>query len=864
MNLPNELDFPKEYAIPLIESSFDEIFDKEGRFRSGYEVIFPFFQGQPEQRLRSIKKRIDFVLREQGVTFGESRVSGYIERAWYLDMIPHLITEEEFKKVEAGTKQRLLALNTFLQDIYSTQRILKDKIIPLDLVLGEKNFLRDCVNVNVPNGIYLHIGAFDLVRKSDGEFAVLDDNLTIPSGVSYAMINRQIMRQQFPTLFNNMQIRQIWDTPFIILSRLRESAPKQIENPNIVLLSPGIYNEAYSEHEILASRMGIPLVLPKDLIVKENYVYMKTVRGLSKVDVIYRRIQDFYIDPVCFYQESVLGVPGLFSCVRHGNVTIANAIGCGVVSSKALLAYSNKIIKYYLNEEPLLETVETFLLDDKKQREYIFEHISKFVIKTTQGTGGYGVYIGEECTKKELEELQAKVEKNPLNYIAQPLIPLSYTNVLNFPNMERRYVETRFFTFLGNSFSLSSCALTRVSPHKDSMMVTNSRGGGSKDTWIMGKSERNASRFVVPISKNRSKEFILSRVAESLFWLGRYVNRAFLIANVLQVMYASEIDILLGTERSSFNSLMKIISRLTGTPILKILRQESNETWYIRFFKLAVYDSKNPYSMQANLNYSMNNAREIQNMLSNDMWVSLRKLVEFLEKVPGKTEQDTASLEDIFEWLSGVVHYSQSFYGASLDTFSRQDTMQFIQLGRYIEHCNAIVQVLKSSIQYLVKISNQTDDIYYLQPMIIVTLKFLHSYEAYQWSYESRFDPYLAYRMIVIDREFNNSFVSSIEKIKQILISLNPEKSYNDNSPEHVCDMLVSRAYSFDLKTYLGFPEIKRAMISRGRKFFDSKIEITPGFWASDLKAGIDLLGNKIMDRYSNLTSTIPFTLKEL
>jgi uncharacterized circularly permuted ATP-grasp superfamily protein/uncharacterized alpha-E superfamily protein len=865
MNQEQHIDANREYSALPKGEFFDEIFNPDGNLRNGYESIIPFFRDQPEERLRSIKKRMDFVLKEQGITFGEARTSGYVERSWYLDMIPHIINEEEFKKVEAGTKQRLIALNMFLQDIYSEQRILRDKVIPLHLVLGDKNYLRDCVNVQVPRGIYLHLGAFDLLRKEDGNFVVLDDNLTIPSGVSYAMVNRQVMRQQFPALFNNMQIRQIWDTPALMLSRLRESAPKQVENPNIVILSPGIYNEAYSEHELLASRMGIPLVLPKDLIVKENCVYMKTVSGVSRVDVIYRRIQDYFIDPVCFFEDSVLGVPGIFSCVRHGNVTVANAIGCGVVSSKALLPYSDKIIEYYLSEKPVLETVETFLLEDEKERNYVFDHITKFVVKTTQGTGGYGVYIGEECTKKELEELKALVDKNPFQYVAQPLISLSHTRVMNFPTMEKRYVETRFFTFLGSGFSLSSCALTRVSPRKDSMIVTNSRGGGSKDTWIMGSTGKVATRFIVPVGKNRSKDFILSRVAESLFWLGRYVNRSLMIANVLQVMYTSEIDILLGTEQSSYNSLIRTISRLTGAPIRAVM-ESGNESlpWYIRFFNFTVHDKSNPYSMHSNLTYAMNNAREIQNMLSNDMWISLRKLLEFLGNVPGKEGEGGISLEDLLEWLSGVVHYSQSFYGATLDTFSRQDTMEFIQLGRYMEHCNAIVQVLKSTIQYLVRITDEDDNQYHLQPFVIVILKFLNSFEAYQWSYESRFDPYLAYRMIVVDREFSNSLVSCLENIKRVLQSLNPEKSYNDNSPEHICDMLISRCYSFDLKGNLGFPELKRSMISRGRKFFDSKTEITPGFWASDLKAGVELLGIKIMDRYSNLTSTTPFTVNEI
>lgn len=775
-----------------------------------------------------------------------------------MDLIPHIITNEEFQFIENGIKQRLTALNLFLKDIYSRQQILKDKIIPLYIIFSDKNYLRDCVNLKVPQDVYLHIGAFDLLRAGNGDFYILDDNITIPSGVSYALLNRQIMRQQFPDLFNKMQIRQIWDTTTLMLSRLRECAPSQVENPKIVLLSPGIFNEAYSEHELLAKRMGIPLVLPKDLIVKENYVYMKTIAGLSRVDVIYRRIADNYIDPVSFFQDSVLGVPGIFSCVRQGNVTVANAIGAGVASSKALLPFMDKIVKYYLKEEPILKTAPTFLMTDEKLRDDVFQNITKYIIKPIQGTGGVGMVIGSEAASTELEEIKKHVLHNPKNFIAQPLIPLSHSQIFINDGLESRYVETRFFSFMGAKFSLSNCALTRVSPRRDSILVTNSRGGGSKDTWIMGKSDVFSNRFIITSYQSKSKNFILSRVAESLFWLGRYVNRGLTTANVLQVAFTSEIDVLLGREESSYNSLISSISKLTGSPLKKIMKLEEN--WQLAIFKHAVQDEKNPYSMKSNLNYAMNNAREIQSMLSSEMWISLKKLLEYLGNP--KIGKD-GSIDELAEWLGGVIHYSQSFYGATLDTFSRQEVLQFAQLGRLVEHCNSIILVIKSTIQYMVR-ANRIEDIYNnLQPYLIVILKFLNSYEAYQWSYESRFDPYLSYRMLVVDRDFSNSLVSCLEKIKTILHGVNLDRGYKDNSPEYVCDMLISRAYSFDLKGKLSFAEDRKENLqSRGVNFFVSqKGEITPGFWAMDLKAGIELLGSQIMDRYSNVSSPTPFTV---
>jgi len=838
--------------------TFDELLNESKEFRTGYETIYPYFQSMSLEKLKSIRKRIDFVLREQGITFGGSQTNGGAEKTWMIDMIPHVITNDEFLKIELGLKQRLTALNLFLKDIYSRQQILKDKVIPIDIIFNDSNYLRECVNLNVPRDVYLHIGAFDLLRDKNGDFIILDDNITIPSGISYSLLNRQILRQQFPNLFNKMQIRQIWDTASTILSRLRECAPVSVENPKIVLLSPGIFNEAYSEHELLAKRMGIPLVLPKDLLVKENFIYMKTITGLSRVDVIYRRIEDYYLDPVSFFQDSVLGVPGILSSVRQGNVTIANAIGSGVASSKALLPYMNQIMKYYMNEDPIIKTAPTTLMSKEKERLHIFENIEKYVIKPIQGTGGVGMVIGSEATPAEIENMKSKVSQNPSNFIAQPLITLSNSQIFTNDTLESRYVETRFFTFLGAKFSLSNSALTRVSAKKNSILVTNSRGGGSKDTWIMGKSEVTASRFQINSVNNRSKNFILSRVAESLFWLGRYINRALTTANVLQVAYTSEIDVLLGKEESSYNTLISSISHLTGSPLRRHMRH--NESWQMGLFNHAVLDQKNPGSMRSNLTYAMMNAREIQSMLSGEMWISLKKLLEYLGNL--RTGQDM-HIEDLSEWLTGVAHYSQSFYGATLDTFSRQEVLQFAQLGRLVEHCNSIVIVLKSTIQYMVR-ANSREDVYNnLQPFLIVMLKFLNSYEAYQWTYESRFDPYLSYRMLVVDRDFSNSLVSCLERIKSILNAVSVDRSYKDGSPEFVCDMLISRAYSFDLKGKLAFAEEKKNdLLTRGVQFFDSqKGEITPGFWAQDLKAGVELLSSQIMDRYSNVSSPTPFTV---
>ncbi|HMV77262.1 MAG TPA: circularly permuted type 2 ATP-grasp protein [Leptospiraceae bacterium] len=839
------------------KESFHEMYGHSGsKIRKEYDHILSHLKSENPESLRSLRKRIDFVLKEQGITFGESRKNEVIQREWYLDLIPHVISEDEFVFMESALKQRLSAYNSFLNDIYSERNILKEGIIPKEIILSDPNYIRDCTGIKLPKNIYIHMAAFDVVRSDDGKFLVLDDNMTIPSGISYAMTNRQVLRQQFPRIFQDAPVRQIWDTASAMYSILKECTPVY-DNPLVVLLSPGIFNEAYSEHELLASNMGIPLVLPKDLIVKDNHVYMKTVHGLARVDVIYRRIQDYYLDPVCFYQDSVLGVPGLFSCVRNGNVTVANAIGSGIASSKALLPFVDEIIRFYTKKEPLMHTVPSFLLSNPKDREYIFNHIHQFVIKPIHGTGGSGILIGCESTVSQVEAFRKKTDADPLGYIAQKLIPLSKSRIFDQKGFAERFVETRFYGFQGSSFYLSSCALTRVSPEDNTMMVCNSMGGGSKDTWVLGKSisySKNEKNF----SYASGKRLLLSRVAENLFWLGRYVNRGFTTANVLLIAYTSEIDILLGQGDPSFNSLIKTLSKITRTPVKSFLKK--GRGWQMEFFRGAITDAKNPSSMISSINYAMNNAREIQSYLSNDMWVSLKKLTEYLSMLPVR-EGGSINVEDLSQWLVGVIHYAQSFYGSALDTFSRQDILQFIQLGRYVEHCSNIITVLKNTIQFLVRIIGEKTQFPNIQPFIIVLLKILNSYEAYLWYHQSIFDPYLAYNMITTDRDFNNSLVSTLDKMKQILTSMRNEENVpeDETSPEYICDILISRAFSFNLRENLGktSPEYK---VRKFEHFLYTKNEVHPGYWANHLKAGIELLGGKIMDRYSNITSPTSFT----
>lgn len=835
--------------------SFDEItsksyLDNETKVTE-YSKILHSIQSQSITGLQSIKKRIDFLLKEQSVTF--TRTTSKQEGSWDLDIIPHIITEKEFEYIESGCKQRILALNALLNDIYSKgneARILKEKIIPLPVILGDENYLRNCVGVSVPQNMYLHVCAFDLIRSPDGTYKAIDDNVTIPSGIGYSIINRQVLRQQYPDIFQNIQLHSVMDVISTMLSRFRECAPTSVNDPRVVLLSPGIYNEAFTEHEFLANKMGIPLVLPKDLIVKDNHVFMRTVNGFDPVDIIYRRIQDFYIDPVSFFQDSVLGVPGLMSSVRAGNVSVLNAIGCGVASSKGLLPYTDKIIRFYLDEEPIIQTAQTHLLYENSLIDSVFQNISKYVIKPIQGSGGRGILIGQESSKKAIQEFKSKVISNPYKFIAQELIPLSKSLVFDGNNLDKRFVESRIYCFSGKTISVSTAALTRVSPRLDTLMVCNSMGGGSKDTWVL-KENKEISPIIYKISQKyfHNKTHILSRVAENLFWLGRYVNRILSTANLFLVTYSSEIDQLLGKKDPAYKNILKAMVKLSGSSESVI--QKSEDPWQIAFYDHAIADSKNSSSMVSNIGYVMNNAREIQNYLPTDMWISLRKIYEKLRVIPKVNKVDDAKMEYFILWLESILHYSQSFYGFSRDTFSRQEVLQYIELGRHIEHSYSILSVVQTTLQFLYGFRKTTNVYNNLQPFIIILLKILNSYEAFQWNYQLSFQPYIAYRMLIYDKDFNMSLVNCLSRIKTLCISDHLEPTQNpDTTPEYLCDLLISMTYSLNLKKLTDdFSDGKLDSITLDTITGQKNIPIN--VWADSMIRGLNLLSIKIMDKYN-------------
>jgi uncharacterized circularly permuted ATP-grasp superfamily protein len=428
---------------------------------------------------------VDLAFLRRGVTFTVYSDSQGTERIFPFDLIPRIIPAAEWKRIEAGLIQRLTALNMFLDDIYHGQKALKDRIVPAALILGAKHFRREFMNFSVPKGIYVHICGTDLIRDAAGNYLVLEDNLRCPSGASYMIENRSAMRRAFPNVFQSYGVRPVEGYADQLLKGLLYIAPGNQDKPNVVLLTPGVYNSAYFEHCFLARQMGIPIVEGRDLVVRDSRVYMRTTAGLVPVDVIYRRIDDDFLDPTVFREDSMLGVPGLVNAYRSGNVALANSIGTGVADDKVIYAYVPKLIKYYLGEDPILPNVNTYLASENTDRKFILENIEKLVVKSANEAGGYGMLIGPASSKAECESFRAQVAANPRNFIAQDPIMLSRSPTWCDGRLEGRHIDLRPYILYGEKVTVTPGGLTRVALRKGSLVVNSSQGGGSKDTWVL-------------------------------------------------------------------------------------------------------------------------------------------------------------------------------------------------------------------------------------------------------------------------------------------------------------------------------------------------------------------------------------------
>jgi uncharacterized circularly permuted ATP-grasp superfamily protein len=464
---------------------YDEMFEARGRPRAGYELLTKKLESMAEQDILRRQLAAERALLDMGITFNVYGSEHGTEKIFPFDIVPRVVEAAEWTTIERGLKQRIHALNLFVDDMYHGQRVLSDGVVPRELVASAKSYLQPCQGLRPPKGIWCHVVGTDLVRDRDGQYYVLEDNLRCPSGVSYVLENRELMKRTFPQVFEASRVRPVEIYPGKLLEMLQSIAPAGVENPTCVVLTPGVYNSAYFEHSFLAQQMGIELVEGRDLVVRNGEVAMRTTQGLRRVDVIYRRIDDVFLDPKTFRPDSLLGVEGLMDVYRAGRVSMANAPGTGIADDKVLYAYVPKIIRYYLGEDAILPNVPTYVCRDDKERAYVVANLDKLVVKAANESGGYGMLIGPHATVAERETFAGLIEADPRNYIAQPMLGLSRVPTIVGDHFEGRHVDLRPYVLYGEDIYVLPGGLTRVALKAGSCVVNSSQGGGSKDTWVL-------------------------------------------------------------------------------------------------------------------------------------------------------------------------------------------------------------------------------------------------------------------------------------------------------------------------------------------------------------------------------------------
>ena len=479
---------PKSHPLERYEPGvfFDEMLEAGCAARPHYRRFREMFQQLTPQDFDHKRQSVDLAFLRQGITFNVYGDSAGAEKIFPFDLLPRIIPASEWEMLERGLTQRITALNLFLHDIYHEQKILKDGVIPPFYVLSGNHFRREFVNFNVPRDIYVHVCGTDLIRGADGHYMVLEDNARCPSGVSYVLENRRAMKRAFPAMFEGIGVRPVENYPQELLKMLQHVAPGGVSDPTVVLLTPGAYNSAYFEHTYLARQMGIEIVEGRDLVVRDAHVFMRTTKGLQAVHVIYRRVDDDFLDPTVFRRDSMLGVPGLVNAYRAGNVSLANSIGTGIADDKVMYYFVPRMIKYYLDQEPIIPNVPTYLANEESDKKYILENLNQLVVKAANESGGYGMLMGPKATRTELKEFGKRIEADPRNYIAQPMISLSrHPTRLDNGGFDGRHIDLRPFVLYGDKVVIAPGGLTRVALRKGSLVVNSSQGGGSKDTWVL-------------------------------------------------------------------------------------------------------------------------------------------------------------------------------------------------------------------------------------------------------------------------------------------------------------------------------------------------------------------------------------------
>lgn len=657
---------------------FDEAVAQNGEIRASYKQILSELQSVDASTIANLQKLKDSLFRTRDVTFTVYGDEAGTDRTFPIDLVPRIIEQAEWETVELGLGQRLKALNLFLADIYENDaQIAKDGIIPLEFITSCKGYNPKAVGLPQPKNARALVAGIDLVRDGKGNYLVLEDNLRVPSGVSYVLENRSAMANLMPNLIQSACIRPVEQYPTLLLRALQSLANHKAAAPTVVLLTPGVYNSAYFEHAFLAQNMGIELVEGRDLFVDDATVWMRTTRGKKKVDVVYSRIDDDFLDPLEFREDSMLGVPGIIEAIRQGNVSIANAIGNGVADNKAMYTFVPQMISYYLGQKPILDNVETYLLDDEEKRQHILADPSNYVIKTVDGSGGYDIFIGPRASQEEVTEICQAVRNKPANYIAQEVVKLSTHPTIVDGRVEPRHIDLRPFVVGGEFIDVLPGGLTRVALTKGSLIVNSSQGGGSKDTWVLQDPANKYLDCARPFNyKAVAREpTILARAAEPLFWAGRYIERIDATARLLASCDQGALSGLPNEAGLRWEELLEVLS------LTEEYKQTGKDVTGYNVTRFLVDDTDNRGSILSSLSSARDNLRSVREKIPTE----LRGIVNDAWAEFAIADVPTILAEHPQQLFTKLMRSCQTFLGITESTMARNDTWRFLTLGRCIE-----------------------------------------------------------------------------------------------------------------------------------------------------------------------------------
>ena len=758
-------------------SAFDEMFDNSDTVRAPYKGIYTELAPSDASELAARSDALGRAFIDQGITFS---LSGQ-ERPFPLDLVPRVISAPEWSRLERGITQRVKALEMYLDDIYGEQNILRDAVIPRRLVTSCKHFHREAAGINPPNGVRIHVAGIDLVRDADGTFRVLEDNLRSPSGVSYVMENRRTMARVFPNLFATNRVRTVGDYSSHLLRALRNSAATNEADPTIVVLTPGVYNSAYFEHSLLARQMGVELVEGRDLFCRDNQVYMRTTEGERQVDVVYRRIDDDFLDPMQFRPDSVLGVAGLLNAARAGNVVISSAVGNGVGDDKLIYTYVPTIIEYYLGEKPLLANVDTFRCWLEDEREEVLDRIDELVIKPVEGSGGYGIVFGPDASERELAATAKKIRNDPRGWIAQPVVQLSTVPTQIGDRLAPRHVDLRPFAVNdGDDVWVLPGGLTRVALTEGSLVVNSSQGGGSKDTWVLASRasapdrELAAAEVVrklpresrVPAATEMGpgltsspaaataaaiaggEQLMLARNAEALYWIGRYVERADDTARILDVT----VHQLLEDSSVDPDHTSRVLLRVLGVAP----PNSPLNVWSLTDLVAFTRGLEDGCSIVDAISAARENARSAREVTSTELWECLNTTYNALPE-----RERAAKRLGPHEFFSYIEGRAAMFAGLADSTLSRDDGYRFMVLGRAIERVDMTVRLLLS------RVGDSASS-----PAWVTLLRSAGAHDTYLRTYRGVLDATRVVEFMLLDRLFPRSVFYSLRLAEHSLDEL--------------------------------------------------------------------------------------------